>query len=207
MAGLVRDPVFGPAVVFGAGGTAIEVLRDRAVALPPLDSYLVEDMIRGTRVAKMLGAFRNLPPADLGAIESVLLRVSEIACELPEIEELDINPLLADEQGAVAVDARIALRPASAAKRYAHLALPPYPAELVQHWRPAGLPHLTLRPIRPEDADIEKAFVQALSPEGRYFRFMDTVKELSPALLVRFTQIDYDRDMALIAVEDGGRAA
>src|SRR6185312_379009 len=125
MAGLVRDPVFGPAVVFGAGGTAIEVLRDRAVALPPLDSYLVEDMIRGTRVATMLGAFRNLPPADRRAIESVLLRVSEMACELPEIAELDINPLLADEHGAVAVDARIALRPASAAKRYAHLALPP----------------------------------------------------------------------------------
>ncbi|HEX2650150.1 MAG TPA: bifunctional acetate--CoA ligase family protein/GNAT family N-acetyltransferase [Burkholderiales bacterium] len=206
MAGLVRDPVFGPAVVFGAGGTAIEVLRDRAVALPPLDAFLVADMIRGTRVAKMLGAFRNLAPADMKAIESVLLRVSEIACELPEIAELDVNPLLADERGAVAVDARIALRAAPQARRFAHLAIHPYPAEYIREWQPAGLPRVTLRPIRPEDADIEKAFVRSLSPESRYFRFMDTVKELAPALLVRFTQIDYDRDMALIAVEESGAA-
>ncbi len=207
MAGLVRDPVFGPAVVFGAGGTAIEVLRDRAVALPPLDTFLVADMIRGTRVAKMLGAFRNLPPADMAAIESVLLRVSEMACELPEIAELDVNPLLADERGAVAVDARIVLREAGAAKRYTHLAIHPYPAELVTQWQPeGGLPSVTLRPIRPEDAELEKAFVAELSPESRYFRFMDTVRELTPTMLVRFTQIDYDREMAFIAVAAEGGA-
>ena len=202
MAGLIRDPVFGPAVVFGAGGTAIEILRDRAVALPPLDAFLVADMIRGTRVAKMLGAFRNLPPADRKALESVLLRVSEMACELPEIEALDINPLLADEHGAVAADARIVLRTPAPAKRYAHLAIPPYPAELVTQWqaRDPGSPPVTLRPIRPEDAELEKEFVQGLSPESRYFRFMDTVRELSPGMLVRFTQIDYDREMAFIAL-------
>jgi acetyltransferase len=206
MAGVVRDPVFGPAITFGTGGTAVEVHRDRAVALPPLNAFLVADMIRGTRVAKLLGAFRNLPPVDMQALESVMLRVSEIACELPEVEELDINPLVADENGAIAVDARVVLRrPGPQRERYAHMAIHPYPAQLVGTWQPADGPAVTLRPIRPEDAEIEQAFVRALSPSSRYFRFMDTLRELTPAMLVRFTQIDYDREMAFVAtVRDRG---
>jgi acetyltransferase len=200
MIGIKRDPVFGPAIVFGAGGTAVEVLRDRAVALPPLNSFLVDDMIRGTRVSALLGAFRNLPPANRPEIEAVLLRVSEMACELPWLLELDINPLIVDEAGAIAADARVVIgRPPPARGRYDHVAIHPYPAYLVSTWQPRGAPLVTLRPIRPEDAEIEQAFVRGLSMESRYFRFMDALRELTPQMLARFTQIDYDREMAFIA--------
>ena len=200
MVGVIRDPVFGPAIVFGTGGTAVEVHRDRAVALPPLNQFLVADMIRGTRVAKLLGEFRRMPPVQMDALEEVLLRVSELVCELPALQEMDINPLIADEAGAIAVDARVVLRPAPPQRdRYGHMAIHPYPAHLVSTWQPATGPAVTLRPIRPEDAEMERAFVRQLSPESRYFRFMDTLRELTPAMLVRFTQIDYDREMAFVA--------
>jgi acetyltransferase len=206
MAGIARDPIFGPAITFGAGGIAIEVLKDRAVALPPLNAILVENMIRATRVAKMLGDFRNLPAVDRAALDAVLLRVSEIACELPEVEELDINPLIADESGAVAVDARVALRAVPPQRqRYAHLAIQPYPAALATCARLADGAEVTLRPIRPEDATLEREFVAGLSQESLRLRFLNAVRSLTPAMLARFTQIDYDREMALIAVcaQDG----
>jgi acetyltransferase len=204
MVGMIRDPVFGPAIVFGTGGTAVEVHRDRAVALPPLNQFLVADMIRGTRVARLLGEFRRMPPVDMGALEEVLLRVSELVCEIPALAELDINPLIADEAGAIAVDARVVLRrPPPQRDRYAHMAIHPYPAHLVGTWQPAGGPEVTVRPVRPEDAEMEQAFVRKLSPESRYFRFMDTLRELTPSMLVRFTQIDYDREMAFVATVRG----
>jgi acetyltransferase len=205
MVGVIRDPVFGPAIVFGTGGTAVEVHRDRAVALPPLNQFLVADMIRGTRVAKLLGEFRRMPPVDMPALEEVLLRVSELVCEIPALQELDINPLIADEGGAIAVDARVVLRAAAPQRdRYAHMAIHPYPTHLVSTWQPASGPAVTLRPVRPEDAEMEQAFVRSLSPESRYFRFMDTLRELTPSMLVRFTQIDYDREMAFVATVPEG---
>ena len=203
MAGIVADPVFGPALVFGAGGTAVEVLHDRAVALPPLNAMLAADMIRGTRVAKMLGEFRNFPAADRQLLRGVLLRVSEIACELPEIAELDINPLVADESGIIAIDARVVVRRREAARtRYAHLAIAPYPAQFETVERLPGGAAVLLRPIRPEDAGIENAFVSGLSAESSRLRFQSGLRDLTPAMLARFTQIDYDREMALIAVSN-----
>lgn len=200
MIGVIRDPVFGPAIAFGAGGVTVEVHKDRAVALPPLNAYLAAELIRGTRVSKLLGKFRKMPPVDFAALESVLLRVSEMVCELPWIEELDINPLLLDENGAVIVDARVVVRDYTPVHgRYGHMAIHPYPTELVTTWQPVAGETVTLRPIRPEDAAIEQAFVRSLSPESRRFRFMDTLRELTPRMLARFTQIDYDREMALIA--------
>jgi acetyltransferase len=207
MIGVLRDEVFGPSIAFGSGGVAIEVHADRAVALPPLNSFLVENLIASTRAAKLLGAFRRMPPVDRAALEGVLLRVSEMVCELPWLQEMDINPLIADESGVVAVDARIVVdNLAPAADRYAHMAIHPYPAHLVFDW---GLPDgrtVLIRPIRPEDAEIEQEFVRKLSPESKYFRFMDTLRELTPSMLARFTQIDYSREMAFIAVlrEDSG---
>ena len=203
LAGIVRDPVFGPAITFGAGGVAVEVLRDRAVALPPLNARLVADMIGGTRIAKMLGPFRNLAAVDRGALEGVLLRVSEMACELPEIDELDINPLVADENGAVALDARVTLRARErGAGRYDHLAIAPYPGELASTLRLEDGSWLEVRPIRPEDAEMEQAFVTGLSAQARGMRFQSGLRSLSPAMLARFTQIDYDREMALVAVRE-----
>lgn len=200
MIGVIRDPVFGPAIAFGAGGVAVEVHRDRAVALPPLNAYLVAELIRGTRVSKLLGPFRKMPPVDFAALESVLLRVSEMVCALPWIAELDINPLLIDENGAMVVDARVVVGEYTPVRgRYGHMAIHPYPAELVTSWQSKAGEAVTLRPIRPEDAAIEQTFVRNLSAESRRFRFMDTLRELTPRMLARFTQIDYDREMALIA--------
>lgn len=207
MIGVIRDPVFGPAITFGSGGTAVEVHRDRAVALPPLDKFLVDDLIRSTRVSKLLGAFRHLPPVDFAALESILLRVSEMICELPWLTEMDINPLIVDEHGAVAADARIVVRRAPPRRgRYGHMAIHPYPVKFVRTWQLPDGRVVTLRPIRPEDATIEQDFVKGLSDESRYFRFMNTLRELTPMMLARFTQIDYDREMAFIAViEEGAR--
>lgn len=203
MVGVTNDPVFGPVITFGAGGTMVEVMGDRSVALPPLNTFLVKDLIKETHVAKMLGAFRQMPPADMAALESVLLRVSEMVCELPMLMEMDINPLIVDEHGALAADARVLveLRQPSA-DRYAHMAIYPYPTHLVSHWQLTNGTDVVIRPIRPEDAELEQQFVRNLSEESRYFRFMNSVQELSESMLVRFTQIDYSREMALLAVTE-----
>ncbi|MCV6636752.1 bifunctional acetate--CoA ligase family protein/GNAT family N-acetyltransferase [Candidatus Albibeggiatoa sp. nov. NOAA] len=201
MVGIVRDPVFGPVISFGMGGTMVEVLDDVAVSLPPLNNYLVKTLIDKTNAAKLLATFRQMPPAHREALEQVLLRVSEMACELPWIREMDINPLIIDEKGVVAVDARIVVDYCTPnPDRYAHMAIYPYPAHLVEQWHLPDGTDMIIRPIRPEDADIEQEFVRDLSDEAKYFRFMQSLSELTPTMLVRFTQIDYDREMALIAV-------
>ncbi|MEQ1486162.1 bifunctional acetate--CoA ligase family protein/GNAT family N-acetyltransferase [Methyloglobulus sp.] len=204
MVGVTNDPIFGPVITFGAGGTAVEIMGDRSVSLPPLNTFLVKDLIQGTRIAKMLGNFRQMPPVCMEALESVLLRVSEMVCELPMLMEMDINPLIVDENGALAADARVVVefRPPSV-DRYAHMAIYPYPTHLVSNWQLADGTNLVIRPIRPEDAELEQEFVHNLSEESRYFRFMNSVQELSELVLAHFTQIDYSREMALIAVTEG----
>jgi acetyltransferase len=204
MIGMTNDPVFGPVITFGAGGIAVEIMGDRAVALPPLNSFLVRELIQDTRIARMLGAFRNMPPANMEALEDMLLRVSEMVCELPLLKEMDINPLILDENGALAADARVVVEYRQpSADRYAHMAIYPYPTHLVSQWQIAGGIDITIRPIRPEDADLVKRFVHDLSEESKYFRFMNSMQELTETMLVRFTQIDYSREMALIAVTEG----
>ncbi|MGA7799250.1 MAG: bifunctional acetate--CoA ligase family protein/GNAT family N-acetyltransferase [Gammaproteobacteria bacterium] len=201
LVGVLRDPVFGPLISFGAGGTAVEVTHDRAVALPPLNRFIARRLIAGTRISRLLGEFRNLPAVDQRALEDLLVRVSEMVCELPHIREMDINPLIVDEHGAVAVDARLVVEfPPPALDRYGHMAIHPYPAHLVSHLQLADGSDLTIRPIRPEDAEIEQRFVRDLSSESRYFRFMQSLQELTQPMLVRLTQIDYDRELAMIAV-------
>jgi len=201
MIGVAHDPVFGPVVSFGAGGTAVEIFADSRVALPPLNEYLSHDLIRGTRTARYLKQFRNLPEADIGQLTDVLQRISEIACELPEVQELDINPLLVDENGVIAVDARVVVAPPkTSTAHYGHMAIHPYPPELETTWQLPDGTDVSVRPIRPEDAEIEQDFVQKLSAESKYFRFMQSMEKLTPMMLARFTQIDYDREMALIAV-------
>ena len=206
MIGVIHDRIFGPAITFGTGGTAVEVHADRAVALPPLNGMLIEELVRGTRASRLLGEFRRMPAVNREALETVLLRVSEMVCELPALQEMDINPLLVDEAGSVALDARMVVaRPRTALPRYGHMAIHPYPAHLVTEWTAPNGVRVTVRPIRPEDAGIEHEFVRQLSPEAKYFRFMSAIRELSPQMLARFTQIDYDREMALIAAtaQDG----
>jgi len=201
--GVTSDPIFGPVIAFGMGGTAVEVLHDRALALPPLNELLIQRLIGSTHASQMLGTFRDAPPIKMAELEQVLLRVSEMVCELPEIAGLDINPLLAGEDKIVAVDARMTLsdRPHSL-EPYAHMAIHPYPAHFRREVTMSDGRVVTLRPIRPEDADIEQEFVRGLSEESRYLRFMRVLDELTPEMLVRFTQIDYDREMAFIALHD-----
>ncbi|HQD82592.1 MAG TPA: bifunctional acetate--CoA ligase family protein/GNAT family N-acetyltransferase [Quisquiliibacterium sp.] len=201
--GVYRDPLFGPVIAFGAGGTRIEVVRDTTIEFPPLNRFLARRMIERTRVAESLGAFRGAPEVDLEVLEALLVRVSEMVCELPWIAEMDINPAIADENGVVAVDARIVIDPAAGnlPVRYAHMAIMPYPAHLTQVRSAPDGQFYTIRPIQPEDADRLQAFMRALSPESRYFRFISTLSELTPKMLVRYTQIDYDRELALVAVQ------
>lgn len=209
LAGIASDASFGPVIAFGAGGTLVELIADRSVALPPLSLELARDMIARTRVTRLLGEFRGDPPANTAAIADVLLALSELACELPEVQELDINPLVADARGVIAVDVRVQLRERTAARlpgqaegRYAHCAIEPYPSDLVSPLPLRDGRALLLRPVRPDDAAREQEFVRHLSSESRYFRFHHGLAELSPAMLVRFTQIDYDREMAFLALHD-----
>ena len=200
---VIQDEIFGPVITLGPGGTRVDAERGRAVALPPLNSFLVADLIQSTQNIARLGGLRRLPPASLAAVEAALLRVSEIVCELPWIRELEINPLIVDEDGGVAVDARIVLAPLAAGRgRYDHMAIHPYPAHETVHFETKDGEAVTVRPIMPEDGQLEQDFVQRLSPESKYFRFMNTIRELSQAQLVRLTQIDYDREMAFVATVD-----
>ncbi|GAB6070993.1 GNAT family N-acetyltransferase [Thiomicrorhabdus hydrogeniphila] len=200
LVGVMRDPVFGPAITFGSGGTAVEVIKDRSIALPPLNQFLANKMITDTKVSKMLKPFRGYPAANHEAIVNTLLRISDMVAQLPEIQELDINPLFADDQGVMAVDARITVKSLHANhKPYQHMAIHPYPSELIHAIEtPKGL-NIQIRPIQPEDAELELEFVKSLSERSRYLRFMNSMKTLTPKMLSRFTQIDYDREMALIA--------
>jgi acetyltransferase len=203
MIGVVRDPVFGPAISFGLGGIFVEVIRDRAVTLPPLNQFLVHELIRHTRAGLALQPLRGAPAADAVAVEQILLRVSEIVCELPTVGAMDINPLIVTERGAVVVDARIGvLAPRPAARPYDHMAIHPYPSGLCDSVELPGGVIATIRPVRPEDAAIESAFVHGLSEQSKFLRFMVGLRDLTPAMLSRFTQIDYDRELALIAVID-----
>jgi acetyltransferase len=205
MIGVLREPIFGPVISFGAGGTEVEVLEDHAVALPPLNDFIIETMIEHTRVARLMGAFRHMPPMNRPALARILQRVSEMVCELPELIAMDINPLIGNDKEVIAVDARIQVRyrpPQMSA--YGHMAIHPYPVQLIEHVQLPDGTDLTIRPIRPEDAQMEQTFVRGLSEQSRYFRFMQAIKELTPEMLVRFTQIDYDREMALIGVVEQG---
>ena len=201
--GVSHDPVFGPVITFGAGGTAVEVMRDRAVALPPLNDFLAQNLINHTRTAKLLEAHRDQPAVNMEALVNALCRISEMVCELPQIQEMDINPMIADSKGVMALDCRIVVAHTSPSlDAYHHMAIHPYPYHLVKEVQLADGSNMTVRPIRPEDANMEQEFVRQLSAQSRYFRFMQSVNELTAEMLIRFTQLDYNREMALIAVQE-----
>ena len=197
--GAATDPVFGPVLVFGQGGVAVEVTDDHSVGLPPLNLVLARDLVDRTRVARLLAGYRNRPPANLDAILAVLIQVSRLVSDIPEIVELDINPLLADSRGATVLDARVRLALADrSGSTLDRLAIRPYPRELEETIDWHGAP-LLLRPIRPEDGPAHLAFFDALTPDDIRYRMFVRIRELQPSQLARFTQIDYDREMAFIA--------
>jgi acetyltransferase len=199
--GLSTDEPFGPVITFGAGGTMIELIADRAMELPPLNQFLARRLIERARVAETLTHWRGSPPVQIEALEQVLLRVSEMVCALPQLQEMDINPIIVDEDGAVAVDARIVVDHAGpSAQPYHHLAILPYPTGLEREWPMKGGDLYSIRPIHPDDAQMLQALVRGLSAESRYFRFVSSMPELPARMLSRYTLIDYDREMALVAV-------
>jgi acetyltransferase len=200
LAGVVRDPTFGPVVLFGHGGVATEVIADRTISLPPLDDVLARDMIRRTRISGLLAGFRDRPPADLDAIADVLIRLARLASDLSEVVELDINPLLADASGVIALDARIRIAPASEA---IPPAIRPYPQELVRSAE-VGKETITVRPIRPHDAGGLTALVAASNTEDVRLRFGVGLRRLPELWAARLSQIDYDREMALVAERADG---
>lgn len=191
------DPQFGPVLLFGQGGTAVEVLADRAVALPPLNAALARALIERTRVARLLHGWRDVPPADIDAVVGTLLAVSELLAREPRIAEIDINPLLCDAQGAVALDARVRVS-ASGPGGAQRFAIRPYPQELVETvaWQGRAL---VLRPIRPEDEPQHAAFVERLDPLDMRLRFFYSRRSIGHTEMARLTQIDYEREMAFIA--------
>ncbi|GAA5181924.1 GNAT family N-acetyltransferase [Niveibacterium umoris] len=198
-----RDPVFGPVISFGEHGVDAEGLDGRTVALPPLNDFLAKDLIRSHRIANRLGAWRGLPAVAMERLEFVLLRLSEMVCELPWVRSVDIQPLVADENDVIAVDVRIVVgRVPKSAGRYDHMAIHPYPGNLVHHIELFDGREVLVRPIMPEDATLEQEFVRRLSPETKYYRFMSALSELPPQMLAKLTQIDYDREMAFVATID-----
>lgn len=197
--GVATDSVFGPVLMFGQGGTAVEVIADRTIGLPPLNLNLARDMVARARVSKLLAGYRNRPPADHEAIYLTLVKLSQLVCDVPEIAELDINPLFADAHGVLALDARIVARkPVSAG--HARLAIRPYPQELESTVDAGGKP-VRVRPIRPEDEPAYNAFFHTLTPQDVQFRYFGLIKELSHSQMARVTQIDYDRAMTFVATE------
>lgn len=201
--GMSEDATFGPTLMFGAGGTAVEVMKDTAEALPPLDHLLAQDMIRETRISRLLQGYRNRPPADRDAIADVLVRVSSLVTNHPEIRELDINPLLADEKGCIAVDGR--MRVVDASKKPRHLlAIRPYPSgwETERHLKNFG--KLLLRPILPQDEPLYDEFFAKVTPEDSHMRFFTVKPDRSHRFVARLTQIDYAREMAFVALGEPG---
>ena len=194
--GLNEDANFGPIVLFGQGGTLVEFLGDTTLELPPLNSALARAQIARTRVARLLAGYRGAPAADLDAVVDAMLRVSQLACEQPQLKELDLNPLLADKDGAVALDARIRVQPARAAPP----AIRPYPKELEHGVTLGDGTQAHLRPVRPEDEPLLQDLARHMTEDAMRMRFFAPMKELSHRLAARLSQLDYDREMALVAL-------
>jgi acetyltransferase len=203
--GIADDPTFGPVIVFGQGGTAVEVINDKALALPPLDLALAHGLIARTRVSRLLKAYRNVPAADERAIELLLVKLAQLAADFPEIREIDLNPVLADETGVIAVDARVSIAPfersAYASPGHPRFAIRPYPKEWERHLKLNDGVDILVRPVRPEDEELFRGFFAGVTQEDLRLRFFAPLKEFSHSFIARLTQIDYGRAMAFIAVE------
>ena len=203
--GLADDPTFGTVIVFGHGGTAVEIINDKALALPPLDLHLACDLIERTRVSRLLRAYRDVPAVKQDSVATVLVKLSQMAADIPEIRELDINPLLADETGVLAVDARVAVR--SAARKFggsgpANFAVRPYPSQWQRHLEVKDGWRVFARPIRPEDEPLIHELLRHVTLQDTRLRFFAPMKEFSHEFIARLTQLDYSRAMAFVAFDE-----
>jgi acetyltransferase len=204
IAGVAEDPTFGPVILFGRGGTAVEVINDKALALPPLDMNLARAQIERTRVARLLRSYRDKPQADIDAVAQTLVRIAQLSADVPEIRGLDLNPLIADEFGVIALDARIEI---AACATGAHgvnprFAVAPYPRWQEQRIELKDGARLFFRPAQPEDEDLYRRFFKRVTPEDMRRRFFTAVKDLDHVFIARLTQIDYARACAIVAVDE-----
>jgi acetyltransferase len=199
--GMAVDKQFGPFLLFGRGGTAAEVINDKALALPPLNLALAREMMGRTRIWRQLLGYRDVPPADTDAIARTLVQLSQLIADFAEIAELDINPLLASAKGVIALDARVRLVKADGGEAGKRFSIPSYPKELERIEPIAGMGEMLLRPIRPEDGPALEHMFEQLSLEDVRLRFFTPMRELPRGLLARLTQIDYDREMAFVLID------
>jgi acetyltransferase len=203
--GLADDPTFGTVIVFGRGGTAVEIINDKALALPPLDLQLARSLIERTRVSRLLRAYRDVPAVKEDAVAMVLVKLSQMAADIPEIRGLDINPLLADQSGVLAVDARVALGRVERKFRGsgpANFAVRPYPSQWQRHLEVKDGWRVFVRPIRPEDEPLIHEFLRHVSSHDLRLRFFAPMKEFSHEFIARLTQLDYARAMAFVAFDE-----
>jgi acetyltransferase len=203
--GLADDPTFGTVIVFGRGGTAVEIINDKALALPPLDLQLARSLIERTRVSRLLRAYRDVPAVKEDAVAMVLVKLSQMAADIPEIRGLDINPLLADQSGVLAVDARVAL--GRVERKFggsgpANFAVRPYPSQWQRHLEVKDGWRVFVRPIRPEDEPLIHEFLRHVSSHDLRLRFFAPMKEFSHEFIARLTQLDYARAMAFVAFDE-----
>ncbi|SHH66323.1 bifunctional acetate--CoA ligase family protein/GNAT family N-acetyltransferase [Bradyrhizobium erythrophlei] len=203
--GFADDPTFGTVIVFGRGGTAVEVINDKALALPPLDLQLARDLIERTRVSRLLRAYRDVPAAKPDAVAMVLVKLAQMAADIPEIRELDINPLLAGESGVLAVDARVSVGQVEqklAGKGPANFAVRPYPSQWQRHIEVKDGWRVFVRPIRPEDEPLIHELLRHVTVHDLRLRFFAPMKEFTHEFIARLTQLDYARAMAFVAFDE-----
>jgi acetyltransferase len=208
--GIADDPTFGPVVLFGHGGTATEVINDKALALPPLDLPLARDLISSARVSRLLKGYRNVPAAKEDDIAFVLVRLARLVADLPEVREIDLNPLIADESGVMALDARVAVKAVAAdEKTHGHprFAIRPYPKEWERQIDFGSGQQVLLRPVRPEDEALFQRFFPRVTAEDLRLRFFAAITDFSHSFIARLTQIDYARAMAFVAIDASGELA
>ena len=196
------DPQFGEVMLFGMGGQLVEVFKDRALALPPLNTTLARRMMEQTRIYQALQGVRGRQAIDMAKLEQLLVSFSQLIVEQPQIREIDINPLMVSAEGMIALDARVVLHTAADISQRPIPAIRPYPTKYVRSWESPKGDRLTIRPIRPEDEPMMVDFHQNLSEESVYLRYAHTIKltkRIAHERLTRICFIDYDRDMVLAA--------
>ena len=202
IAGMTVDKLFGPVMVFGRGGTAVEVIRDKALALAPLDMLSAEAMMEKTRVNRLLKGYRDKAPCDREDLKRIMVKLSQLVADFPEIQELDFNPILADAAGNAITDARVRIEPVPEGMHpHKRFAIKPYPKEWEQERELKDGRKVLVRPMRPEDEALYPAFFEQVTDEDLRLRFFSAARTMTHAFIARLTQIDYARSMAFIALD------
>jgi len=205
IAGIADDTSFGPVIVFGAGGVSVEIADDKALALPPLDLNMARELMSRTRIARLLGSYRNVPAADMDAIANILVKLAQMAADLPEIREMDLNPLLADTDGAIVLDARMAVAPFRPDEFRAapgtRLAIRPYPRQWEKQIELRKGEKIFMRPVKPEDEPLLLSFLERIEQDDIRLRFFSPIKHFSHQFVARLTQLDYGRTIAFLAFD------